>query len=101
VYHFPELRLQHPSIIQPVPQYHRELKERFSAASSGQILLSAGLGVLNFVGPWYWEICWQMALPPSWVDLSPCARNLLAVTGLWFGFFGRAVGTLFLDSMAQ
>jgi len=33
-----------------VPKYLQELKERFSAASSGQILLSAGLGVLNFVG---------------------------------------------------
>jgi hypothetical protein len=51
VYHFPELQImasQRHS--QPVPQYLQELKERFSAASSGQILLSAGLGVLNFVG---------------------------------------------------
>ena len=35
---------------QSVPPYLKELSWRFSAASSGQILLSAGLGVLNFVG---------------------------------------------------
>lgn len=51
VYHFPDLQItasQRRS--QPVPTYLEESKERFSAASSRQILLSAGLGVLNFVG---------------------------------------------------
>ncbi len=51
VYHFPDLQItasqRHPH---EVPKYLHESKERFSAASSGQILLSAGLGVLNFVG---------------------------------------------------
>ena len=51
VYHFPDLQImalqQHT---QSVPPYLKELSWRFSAASSGQILLSAGLGVLNFVG---------------------------------------------------
>jgi uncharacterized membrane protein len=32
-----------------VPKYLEELKYRFSAASSGQIILSAGLGVVYFV----------------------------------------------------
>ena len=51
VYHFPELQVtatQQRS--RSVPSYLEELKWRFSAASSGQIMLSLGLGVLNFVG---------------------------------------------------
>lgn len=51
VYHFPELQVtaakSHP---RSVPDYLEELKYRFSTASSGQIMLSAGLGALNFVG---------------------------------------------------
>lgn len=51
IYHFPELQSyasqSHP---QPVPDYLEELKQRFSAASTGQIILSASLGVLNLVG---------------------------------------------------
>ncbi len=51
VYHFPELQTlaqqRHP---QPVPAYLQELPWRFSAASSEQIMLAAGLGALNFVG---------------------------------------------------
>ncbi|GET44132.1 hypothetical protein [Microseira wollei] len=51
VYRFPELqvtaRTQKP---QPVQSYLKELPWRFSQATSGQIMLSVGLGVLNFVG---------------------------------------------------
>lgn len=51
VYYFPELQVtaakSHP---RSVPDYLEELKYRFSTASSGQIMLSAGLGALNFVG---------------------------------------------------
>lgn len=51
VYHFPDLQItasqRRP---QPLSTYLQESKERFSEASSGQILLSTGLGVLNFVG---------------------------------------------------
>ncbi|RCJ25500.1 hypothetical protein A6770_27585 [Nostoc minutum NIES-26] len=51
VYYFPELQVraakQHR---QSVSVYLEELPWRFSAASSGQITLSAGLGILNFVG---------------------------------------------------
>lgn len=51
VYYFPELQVsaaKHPR--HPVPVYLEELPWRFSAASGGQITLSAGLGVVNFVG---------------------------------------------------
>jgi len=51
VYHFPDLQsmaLQRRA--QSVSPYLQELPLRFSAASSGQIILSAGLGALNFVG---------------------------------------------------
>lgn len=51
VYHFPELQVmasQRRS--QTVPPYLQELPWRFSTASSGQIILSAGLGAVNFVG---------------------------------------------------
>lgn len=51
VYRFPELqvtaRSQKP---QPVQSYLQELSWRFSQATSGQIMLSIGLGALNFVG---------------------------------------------------
>ncbi len=50
VYHFPELQTTAKQRSQSVPPYLQELPWRFSSATSGQIMLSAGLGVLNFVG---------------------------------------------------
>lgn len=51
VYHFPELQVTASSQkVQPVQAYLKEFSWRFSQATSGQILLSAGLGGLNFVG---------------------------------------------------
>lgn len=51
VYRFPDLQVtaaqQHS---QPVQTYLQELAWRFSAASSGQIILSIGLGSLNLIG---------------------------------------------------
>jgi hypothetical protein len=51
VYHFPDLQVsteRHQS--RRIPAFLPELPYRFSAASSGQIMLGIGLGVLNFVG---------------------------------------------------
>lgn len=51
VYYFPELQVRAAKQRrESVPVYLEELSWRFSAASSGQITLSAGLGILNFVG---------------------------------------------------
>lgn len=51
VYYFPELQVSATKKRrQSISNYLEELPWRFSAASSGQIMLSAGLGVLNFVG---------------------------------------------------
>lgn len=56
VYHFPELQTtavvekQLPGHSQPVPAYLRERPWRFSEASSGQVMISAGLGAVNIVG---------------------------------------------------
>ena len=51
VYYFPELQVQASrKHRQSIPVYLEESLWRFSAASSGQNMLSAGLGVLNFVG---------------------------------------------------
>jgi hypothetical protein len=51
VYHFPDLQVTASKRhLRGVPDYLEELKYRFSAASSGQIMLSTSLGVLNFVG---------------------------------------------------
>lgn len=51
VYHFPELQITAAeSDRQPVSAYLKELPWRFSQASSGQNILSAGLGGLNLVG---------------------------------------------------
>jgi hypothetical protein len=51
VYYFPELQVKaSKKQRQPVSPYLDEIPWRFSAASSGQIMLSAGLGVVNLVG---------------------------------------------------
>ncbi|BBD62385.1 hypothetical protein NIES2109_52250 [Nostoc sp. HK-01] len=51
VYYFPELQVKASNTgRQSVPVYLEELPWRFSRADSGQIMLSAGLGMLNFVG---------------------------------------------------
>jgi len=50
VYYFPELQVKATKTSpQPVPSHLEEYPWRFSAASSGQIMLAAGLGVLNLV----------------------------------------------------
>jgi hypothetical protein len=51
IYYFPELQVRaSKKKWQSVPEYLHEFSWRFSAATSGQILLSAGLGIVNFVG---------------------------------------------------
>ncbi len=51
VYYFPELQVSAgKKRRRSIAPYLEEFPWRFSAASSGQIMLSAGLGVLNFVG---------------------------------------------------
>ncbi|MEO1592543.1 MAG: hypothetical protein AAFU71_14815 [Cyanobacteria bacterium J06632_22] len=51
VYAFPELQVSASSYrSQSLPSYLREIQEKFSAASSSQLTLAAGLGALNFVG---------------------------------------------------
>ena len=51
VYHFPELQA---TAVQtrpkPVAAYFQEFPWRFSQASSGQLILAAGLGGINFIG---------------------------------------------------
>ncbi len=51
VYHFPDLQTTASAWeTQPVPAYLRERNWRFSRATSGQVMLSVGLGGLNLVG---------------------------------------------------
>jgi hypothetical protein len=51
VYHFPQLQTTASERnSQPVAAYLREMLWRFSNASSGQIMLAAGLGAVNLVG---------------------------------------------------
>ena len=51
VYHFPQLQTTAAERnSQPVAAYLREMLWRFSNASSGQIMLAAGLGAVNLVG---------------------------------------------------
>ncbi|XZN90841.1 MAG: hypothetical protein ACM65M_25075 [Microcoleus sp.] len=51
VYHFPQLQTTAAERnAEPVPAYLREILWRFSHASSGQIMLAAGLGAVNLVG---------------------------------------------------
>lgn len=51
VYYFPELQVRaSKKQRRSVSEYLHEFAWRFSAASSGQIILSAGLGGINFVG---------------------------------------------------
>jgi len=58
------------------------------------------LGVLNFVGALVLGNLLADGIAAELGGLVAFARNLLAVTGLRYGF-GRAVSTLFLDSVAQ
>ncbi|MEC4813273.1 MAG: hypothetical protein SAK29_08395 [Scytonema sp. PMC 1069.18] len=51
VYYFPELQVSAAKTRRySLPAYLEEFPWRFSAATSGQIMLSAGLGIANFVG---------------------------------------------------
>ena len=51
VYYFPELQVSAAKKLRhSISDHLEEFPWRFSAASSGQIMLSAGLGVVNFVG---------------------------------------------------
>jgi hypothetical protein len=51
VYHFPQLQTTATERnSEPVAAYFREMLWRFSNASSGQIMLAAGLGAVNIVG---------------------------------------------------
>jgi hypothetical protein len=51
VYHFPQLQTTAAERnAEPVAAYLREMLWRFSHASSGQIMLAAGLGAVNLVG---------------------------------------------------
>ncbi len=51
VYHFPQLQTTAvQQNAQPVGAYLREMLWRFSHASSGQVMLAAGLGAVNLVG---------------------------------------------------
>jgi hypothetical protein len=51
VYYFPELQVKaSKKRQQSIPVYLEESLWRFSSASSGQNMLSAGLGIVNFVG---------------------------------------------------
>ncbi|MEG4392602.1 hypothetical protein [Microcoleus sp. BROC3] len=51
VYHFPQLQTTATERnSEPVAAYLREIMWRFSNASSGQIMLAAGLGAVNLVG---------------------------------------------------
>ncbi|MFN6537621.1 MAG: hypothetical protein RM021_014790 [Nostoc sp. EkiNYC01] len=51
IYYFPELQVSAAKKRRnSISVYLEEFLWRFSAASSGQIMLSAGLGILNFVG---------------------------------------------------
>ncbi|ABA23818.1 conserved hypothetical protein [Trichormus variabilis ATCC 29413] len=51
VYYFPELQVRaSKKQQQPLSVYLEEFPWRFSAASSGQVMLSAGLGIVNLVG---------------------------------------------------
>ncbi len=51
VYHFPQLQTTATERnAEPVSAYLREMLWRFSHASSGQIMLAAGLGAVNLVG---------------------------------------------------
>ncbi|MEO0756480.1 MAG: hypothetical protein AAFY78_06360 [Cyanobacteria bacterium J06648_16] len=51
VYTFPELQVTAESYRpQSLPSYLREIRRRFSVASSDQLMIAAGLGSINFVG---------------------------------------------------
>ena len=54
VYYFPELQVMAQSRrAESLPAYLQEIKRRFTSASSGQVTLAIGLGLVNLVGALY------------------------------------------------
>jgi len=98
-------RLNGQPVVSPEGQivYHRVADYGIPAASSAGATVPASEDVLvrlvqgkfysvldcaDFVGALVLGICWQMALPPSWVDLSPLCKEFTGCYWLWYGFFG-------------
>jgi hypothetical protein len=84
IYHFPELQL---SVVKnrsrSIPPYLQEFPWRFSAASSGQILLSAGLGAVNFIGA---------LILGSLLKTATAAATLGGLVGFVQGFYWVLLG---------
>lgn len=77
IYHFPALQITaERQGKKSTTNYLRELRWKFSNASSGQLFLSAGLGAFNFVG--------ALILGAMLNDLR--AEGLISQLGGWIGF---------------
>ena len=104
IYHFPELQVSaQQQQSKSVSAYLKESLWRFSQASSGQIMLAAGLGgaqpswgagARQFVTRWHDRLS-------AWRFGCICRRHLWHFASLWHWLFRYSPSPLFLDSVAQ
>ncbi len=86
VYHFPQLQTTATERnSEPVAAYLREMLWRFSHASSGQIMLAAGLGAVNLVGALFLgSLLAKSAIGSGLLSLVATIYPMLLIYGLGF-----------------
>lgn len=86
VYHFPQLQTTATERnAEPVAAYLREMVWRFSQASSGQIMLAAGLGAVNLVGALFLgSLLTKSAIAGGLLSLVATIYPMLLIYGVGF-----------------
>ncbi|MDQ2097013.1 MAG: hypothetical protein QQW96_05125 [Tychonema bourrellyi B0820] len=86
VYHFPQLQTTATERnSEPVAAYLREMLWRFSHASSGQIMLAAGLGAVNLVGALFLgSLLTKSAIGSGLLSLVATIYPMLLIYGVGF-----------------
>ncbi|MEG5057437.1 hypothetical protein QUB60_17715 [Microcoleus sp. A2-C5] len=86
VYHFPQLQTTAAQQnAQPVTAYLREMLWRFSQASSGQVMLAAGLGAVNLVGALVLgNLLTKSAIAGGFISLVSGIYPILLIYGVGF-----------------
>ena len=86
VYHFPQLQTTATERnSEPVAAYLREMVWRFSHASSGQIMLAAGLGAVNLVGALFLgSLLAKSAIGSGLLSLVATIYPMLLIYGVGF-----------------
>jgi len=86
VYHFPQLQTTATERnTEPVAAYLREMLWRFSHASSGQVMLAAGLGAVNLVGALVLgNLLAKSAIAGGFIGLVSAVYPIIMIYGVGF-----------------